>query len=83
MARGCAASLKRRMGRAQKAFDAPLFWVGGRGKERRSGTRAILTSGYTAEVLGDDDMTGIEGFLQKPYDQAALARTIRATLDET
>ena len=50
-------------------------------KERRADVRVILTSGYTVDALREEGIADIDNYLQKPYDLATLARTIRESLD--
>ena len=46
----------------------------------RPGTRVLFTSGYTQDMLGEGLGPG-EAYLQKPYDQAELARALEELLE--
>jgi len=51
-------------------------------RERRP-LAVLFTSGYAADVLGDDPLNAGEHYLQKPYGKADLAEAIRVALGET
>ena len=49
---------------------------------RKPGLKVLLTSGYSAELVGQNDLAGIGiSFLPKPSAPDALARAVRNTLD--
>lgn len=45
--------------------------------------RVLFASGYSADSFGGNDMSGIMGFLQKPYRPDELAAAVRAAVDKT
>jgi CheY-like chemotaxis protein len=50
-------------------------------RERFPGVRIILTSGYSAELMSQSDLSQLDlQVLRKPYRQAELARMFRAAL---
>ena len=59
------------------------FDLARRVREHYPGTRVILTSGYSAEILNQADVAELDlKVLRKPYRQAELARAFRAALAE-
>ncbi|HXE88863.1 MAG TPA: PAS domain S-box protein [Hyphomicrobiaceae bacterium] len=59
------------------------FDLARRVRERYPGTRVILTSGYSAELLNQADVAELDlKVLRKPYRQVELARAFRAALAE-
>jgi len=59
------------------------FDLARRVRERYPGTRVILTSGYSAELLNQADVAELDlKELRKPYRQVELARAFRAALAE-
>jgi PAS domain S-box-containing protein len=51
-------------------------------RELSPGTRLLLTSGYSAELLDGDEVRRLSlRILRKPYRQAELARVVRETID--
>jgi CheY-like chemotaxis protein len=50
-------------------------------RQRKPTLKVIITSGYSAELVGRDFSTGDTCFLPKPYQPQAAARLIRQTLD--
>jgi PAS domain S-box-containing protein len=50
-------------------------------KVRSPGLKVIFTSGYSADVLGNEPLRDGTLFLQKPYAPPLLARTVRQCLD--
>ncbi|MDR3377914.1 MAG: response regulator [Verrucomicrobiae bacterium] len=50
-------------------------------RQRKPALKVIITSGYSAELVGRDFSTGDTCFLPKPYQPQAAARLIRQTLD--
>jgi two-component system cell cycle sensor histidine kinase/response regulator CckA len=50
-------------------------------KRRKPDLKVVYTSGYSAEVMGEDPELRDVRFLQKPYPPPQLARTVRECLD--
>ena len=50
-------------------------------KKRKPELRVIYTSGYSAEMMGQDFAKGDTAFLCKPYVPPELARLVRQSLD--
>jgi CheY-like chemotaxis protein len=51
-------------------------------QEQKPDLKVVYTSGYSLEVLQQDfALRGEVHFLQKPYHQDALSKTVRAALD--
>ncbi|HMJ66335.1 MAG TPA: PAS domain S-box protein, partial [Candidatus Binatia bacterium] len=50
-------------------------------KRRKPDLKVIYTSGYSADVMGEDPELRDVKFLQKPYPPPQLARTVRECLD--
>jgi DNA-binding NarL/FixJ family response regulator len=44
--------------------------------------RVVLASGYFAEPTTESSQEGVHGFIQKPYREQDLARTVRTILDK-
>ena len=49
-------------------------------RERWPGLKVILMSGYSQDEVAWRVEHGVMGFLQKPFDMAALARELRIAL---
>ncbi len=50
-------------------------------KSRKPDLRVVFTSGYSTEIMGDDNALRDTLFLQKPYPPPLLAKTVRECLD--
>jgi PAS domain S-box-containing protein len=50
-------------------------------KQRHPGLRVIFTSGYSAEIMGSENLPEGAQFLPKPYHPPQLARLVREALD--
>ena len=53
-------------------------------REIKTGLRTIIASGYSADIVNDDDVAKHDvRYLSKPYDVATLAATVRECLEKT
>jgi two-component system cell cycle sensor histidine kinase/response regulator CckA len=53
-------------------------------RDNKAGIKTIIASGYSAEIVNDDNVAEHDvRFLSKPYDIATLAATVRECLEKT